>query len=68
MKMLECLGYTGENCINCGRLRVEKWSNGLRICEKCNYDQDKKEYSTEINDYFKEKLEKEYLDSYKGLI
>ena len=31
------LGYTGECCPNCGRVRVEEWSCGKRICEKCNW-------------------------------
>jgi hypothetical protein len=31
------LGYTGEHCPNCGRVRVEEWSCGKRICEKCNW-------------------------------
>ncbi len=45
------LGYTGENCINCGKNRVIKYSKGKRICEKCSYDQDKKEYDFEYNKY-----------------
>jgi ribosomal protein L37AE/L43A len=36
--------YTGEDCPKCGRMRVELWSNGERICEKCNWNLDKKEY------------------------
>jgi hypothetical protein len=38
------IGYTGEECTECGRLRVELWGNGDKICEKCNWNQDKKEY------------------------
>lgn len=38
------LGYSDKECINCGRLRVEKYSDGTEICEKCNFDQNKKEY------------------------
>lgn len=38
------IGYTGEKCINCGRVRVIKFESGKRICEKCSFDQDKKEY------------------------
>lgn len=38
------LGYSDKECINCGRLRVEKYSDGIEICEKCNFDQNKKEY------------------------
>lgn len=31
------LGYISEPCPNCGRVRVEKWSGGKHICEKCNW-------------------------------
>lgn len=37
------LKYTDDNCIGCGRARVELWSSGKRICEKCHLDQDTKE-------------------------
>jgi len=40
------LGYTDKECNNCGRLRVELWENGDRICEKCKWNQDTKEYET----------------------
>lgn len=33
----KCLGYTHEECPNCGRVRVERWSCGKRICEKCHW-------------------------------
>lgn len=36
--------YTGEDCPKCGRLRVELYNNGERICEKCNWNIDKQEY------------------------
>ena len=42
------IGYTGKDCMNCGRNRVIKYSSGTKICEKCNFDQDKKEYNYEI--------------------
>lgn len=35
----ECLGYTEEECINCGRLRVELFENGDEVCEKCKFNQ-----------------------------
>ena len=38
-EMGNLIGYTGENCVNCGRCRVEKWSSGLKICDKCGTDQ-----------------------------
>lgn len=36
-KLGELIGYTGEECPNCGRVRVEKWSCGKHICEKCHW-------------------------------
>lgn len=45
------IGYTGENCIECGRNRVIKYSRGRRICEKCNFNQDKKEFDYEYRKY-----------------
>lgn len=33
------LGYTGKECINCGRNRVERYSSEVEICEKCGIDQ-----------------------------
>lgn len=38
------IGYTGDTCKNCKRVRVELWDNGNKICEKCFWDQDKNEY------------------------
>jgi len=37
--------YTGEDCINCGRNRVEQSNKGRRVCEKCYMDQDTGEYA-----------------------
>lgn len=47
----EIIGYTEDICINCGRRRVEKYKNGPRICEKCSYDQDRKEYDHIVHKY-----------------
>lgn len=44
-KMGNCEGYIAEPCPKCGRIRVEKWSSGLHICEKCNW-------CIEQNNYF----------------
>lgn len=44
-EMGECEGYTGEECPNCGRVRVEHWSGGKDICEKCHW-------CIQDNDYF----------------
>ena len=32
-----CEGYTGEPCEECGRFRVEHYSKGFDICEKCQW-------------------------------
>ena len=40
----EYLGYTGEPCPNCGRVRVEEYSGGKHICEKCNWCVEDEEY------------------------
>lgn len=36
-KFGECEGYTGEECEQCGRIRVEHYSKGVSICEKCRW-------------------------------
>lgn len=43
-KLGENLGYIDKECINCGRLRVEKYSSGNEICEKCGFEQNTKQY------------------------
>lgn len=30
-------GYTGKPCAECGRYRVEHFSKGFDICEKCRW-------------------------------
>ena len=37
LKVGEEVGYTGEECVNCGRVRVLHYSKGLDICEKCRW-------------------------------
>lgn len=37
--------YDGSECRNCGRVRVLKYDNGRRICEKCNWDQATDDYA-----------------------
>ena len=41
-KLGENLGYIDKKCINCGRLRVEKYSSGNEVCEKCGKNMIKK--------------------------
>ena len=40
----ECLGYTGKPCTQCGRVRVEAYENGDKVCEKCHWNETTKEY------------------------
>lgn len=40
----KCLGYVEEPCPNCGRVRVERYSGGKHICEKCNWCIEDEEY------------------------
>lgn len=45
------LSYTDQECVNCGRVRVDLWENGDKICEKCNFNQDTKEYENDYREY-----------------
>lgn len=48
----ENVKYVSDPCIRCGRCRVELWSSGKKICEKCGTDQDTKEgYMNEYGSY-----------------
>ena len=48
----EYLGYIGEPCCNCGRYRVQKFSSGALVCEKCCTDQNTKlGYENEYGTY-----------------
>lgn len=40
----ELIGYTNDDCVSCGRMRVEKYECGALICEKCNVNQVTKQY------------------------
>ena len=40
----ENLGYIGEPCPNCGRVRVIAYSGGKHICEKCAWCIEDNEY------------------------
>lgn len=31
------VGYIDLECPNCGRFRVEHWSGGKDVCEKCHW-------------------------------
>jgi len=38
--------YIGDECVKCGRVRVELYDNEHLICEKCNWNYTTNEYST----------------------
>lgn len=50
-KLGKCIGYIEDDCINCGRHRVELWEDGSKICEKCCYNQESKEYESNYYRY-----------------
>ena len=43
------LYYLETKCPNCGRLRVEHWSNGKDICEKCLWCIQDEDYYWELD-------------------
>ena len=43
------LYYLETECPNCGRLRVEHWSNGKDVCEKCLWCIQDEDYYWEID-------------------
>jgi len=46
--------YTGDGCNNpaCGRCRVIEYRNGKKVCEKCHWDQDAKQYDGTHSELF----------------
>ena len=51
-KFGKCEGYKNIPCPNCGRYRLEHYSKGFEICEKC-------EWCVQLNRYIDEE---EYMD------
>jgi len=43
--------YIAGNCKKCGRARIELWSDGKKICQKCHYNQDTNDYEEERYKY-----------------
>lgn len=44
----KCLGYTGNSCPKCGRVRLERYENRKEVCEKCEWcPQDNRYVETE---------------------
>lgn len=57
----ELIGYTDEHCPNCGRLRVEAWTCGKHICEKCHWCIEDGAYCRENDvDYYGDEEERDY--------
>lgn len=51
-EMGENTGYIDTECPNCKRMRVERWSCGKDICEKCHWCiQDNSYFSNEFFRY-----------------
>ena len=44
----EPLWYIEGACEKCGRERVERWSNGDEVCEKCYWNKTKQKYEKGI--------------------
>lgn len=44
----KALCYVAQECINCLRCRVEKYSDGSLICEKCHYNQETKKFEYDL--------------------
>ena len=51
LKVGECQGYIDEDCVNCGRHRVEHYSKGFDICEKCRWCPQLNEYVSDDEFY-----------------
>ena len=50
-KLGEWLGYINDPCPKCGRMRVESWSSGKLVCEKCHWSILDNEYHREDDSY-----------------
>lgn len=62
----ECMGYVSESCPNCGRYRVEKYSGGKHICEKCNWCVEDKEYIY-LDDYENVQIDESSAELWKAM-
>ena len=39
--------YIDEECVSCGRYRVEMYTDGRKVCEKCHYNQETNEFDVQ---------------------
>ena len=60
------LGYVSEPCPNCGRVRVEKYSGGKHICEKCHWCIEDEGYFN--MDQYLEETEEDFWGEIDGLL
>ena len=55
----KCLGYSGEPCPKCGRVRLERYEDGHDVCEKCMWSPQENRYVTD-EDIFGDEDRKEW--------
>lgn len=55
----EVMYYVEGSCINCGRVRVEAYTNGDLICEKCSFNQLTEQFE-DLEELAALQLEEEY--------
>lgn len=61
--MMRLIGYSGFECPNCGRVRVEEWvqedGTELHICEKCHWCVETEDYF-DWNEYYEKEEQNEF--------
>ena len=62
-----CLGYCGEPCPECGRFRLEEYTNGKHVCEKCGWCPENNNY-VDPYEYNKMKDYEAYMESWSGVL
>lgn len=55
----EVMYYVEGSCTNCGRVRVEAYTNGDLICEKCSFNQLTEQFE-DLEELAALQLEEEY--------
>ena len=59
-KLGNLIDYTGDACPNCGRVRVEAWTCGKRICEKCHWCIEDEAYLYDDDDDYDELYDSQF--------
>lgn len=65
LKVGECQGYIDEDCSSCGRHRVEHYSKGFDICEKCRWCKQLNRYMSD-DEIYDEEENYSWLSELKG--